>query len=87
MESFDYLKEVEQALGLDLIECDSSNVWAFAYDSEKKKLWVIFKNRHIYAYKNVPYQVANGLHLAESKGRYHATSIKGHYDYEQYELQ
>lgn len=87
MEKSNYLKELDDLIHLDFIPCESSNIEGYAYHSEKQKLWIAFKGGRVYRYSNVPPEVANGLHLAESKGKYHSTYIKGKYDYDGYELQ
>lgn len=87
MEKNDYLKELDRITSLDFIPCESSNIEGYAYDSKVKKLWIAFKGSRVYAYKDVPNKIADGLHLAESKGKYHAKNIKGKFDYEGYELE
>lgn len=87
MEKNDYLKELDNLTELDFIPCESSNIEGYAYNSEKRELWIAFKGNRVYKYTKVPHQVADQLHLAESKGKYHSQNIKGKFDYEGYELQ
>lgn len=86
MEKSDYLKELDNLVGLEFIPCESSNIAGYSYDSVNHKLWIAFKNERIYCYNKVPYQVVDEFHLSESKGKYHAQHIKNHYDYEGYEI-
>lgn len=86
MEKNEYLKDLDIQTGLDFIPCESSNIEGYAYDSQKQVLWIAFKNNRVYAYENVPHEIADGLHNAESKGKYHSKNIKGKYDYEGYTL-
>lgn len=86
MEKSDYLKELDNLVGLEFIPCESSNIAGYAYDSVNHKLWIAFRNERIYCYNKVSHDIADGLHLAESKGKYHAQHIKNHYDYEGYEI-
>lgn len=86
MEKSNYLQELDRILELDFIPCESSNIEGYAYDSSNHKLWIAFKGDRVYAYKEVPYQVANELHNAESKGKYHSSNIKNKYDYEGFKL-
>lgn len=87
MEKNDYLQELDRITSLDFIPCESSNIEGYAYNSKDKELWIAFKKGRVYKYILVPHSIADGLHLAESKGRYHASHIKGKFDYEGYELQ
>ena len=86
MEKSDYLKELDNLVGLEFIPCESSNIAGYSYDSVNHKLWIAFRNERVYCYNKVPHDIADGLHLAESKGKYHAQHIKNHYDYEGYEI-
>lgn len=53
--------------GVEMIPCESSNIEGFGYNSKKKQLWVAFKGNRVYRYDDVPYEICNGLHQAESK--------------------
>ena len=86
MEKSDYLKQLDEILTLDFIPCESSNIEGYAYNTEKKQLWIAFKKDQVYCYKDVPHEIADELHHAESKGKYHSKNIKGKYDYEGYKL-
>jgi hypothetical protein len=59
----------------------SSNVAAARYDNEQLLLEVEFHNGGRYHYFDVPEQVARSFEQADSKGKFLAASIKGHYRY------
>lgn len=59
----------------------SSNIAAVRYDAEQGLLEVEFLNGGRYQYYDVPGHVAHAFEQAESKGRYLARHIKGHYRY------
>lgn len=87
MEKDNFILSLEQVTGLLFMPCESSNIKAYAYESKKELLWIVFKSNSIYAYKDVPYPVANGLFFAQSKGQYHAKYIKGNFDFDKYTLE
>lgn len=87
MEKNNYLKRIESILGIEMIPCESSNVEGYGYNSSQKELWVAFKNHRVYRYDKVPYEIANGLHGAPSKGKYLNQHIKGKFEDTGYELQ
>lgn len=86
MEKNEYLESVEMNTGVKMIPCESSNIEGFGYNSEKKQLWVAFKGNRVYLYDDVPYEICNGLHQAESKGKYLAKNIKNKFETTGYEL-
>lgn len=86
MEKSDYLKELDKLVELEFIPCESSNIAGYAYDSSKRNLWIAFRNERVYCYRDVPHSIADGLHQAESKGKYHSQNIKNKFDYEGYEI-
>lgn len=87
MSKNDYLESIELNIGIEMIPCESSNIEGYGYDSKKKHLWIAFKNNRVYRYDKVPYEICDGLHLAESKGKYFAQHIKGKFEDTGYELQ
>lgn len=86
MEKNEYLESVEMNTGVEMIPCESSNIEGFGYNSKKKQLWVAFKGNRVYRYDGVPYEICNGLHQAESKGKYLAKNIKNKFETTSYEL-
>ena len=85
MEKNEYLESVEMNTGVEMIPCESSNIEGFGYDSKKKQLWVAFKGNRVYRYDDVPYEICNELHQAESKGKYLAKNIKNKFETTGYE--
>ena len=59
----------------------SSRLDAVMYEPDSRVLSVRFKNGAEYSYQDVPPEIARGLTLASSPGRYFADNIKGRYDY------
>lgn len=86
MKKNEYLESVEMNTGVEMIPCESSNIEGFGYDSKKKQLWVAFKDNRVYRYDDVPYEICNELHQAESKGKYLAKNIKNKFETTGYEL-
>lgn len=86
MEKSDYLKELDKLVELEFIPCESSNIAGYAYDSSRRNLWIAFKNEMVYCYRDVPHYIADELHQAESKGKYHSQNIKNKFDYDGYEI-
>lgn len=60
---------------------ESSNIAAIRYDEDQQLLEVVFKNGGVYQYFDVPSQVAEEMERTESKGKFLASAIKGHYRY------
>lgn len=48
----------------------SSVIDSFGYDETDHRLIVRFVNGRVYAYRDVPAEIASGFAAAESKGRY-----------------
>lgn len=86
MEKNEYLESVEMNIGVEMIPCESSNIEGYGYDSKKQQLWVAFKNNRVYRYDKVPYEICNGLHQSESKGKYLNHNIKDKFKTTGYEL-
>lgn len=86
MEKNEYLESVEMNTGVEMIPCESSNIEGFGYDSKKQQLWVAFKNNRVYRYDKVPHEICDGLHLAESKGKFLSKNIKNKFKTTDYEL-
>ena len=86
MEKNEYLESVEMNTGVKMIPCESSNIEGFGYDPKKQQLWVAFKNNRVYRYDKVPYEICNGLHQSESKGKYLNSNIKDKFKTTGYEL-
>ena len=64
---------------------DSSNIDAYAYDPHTKILSIEFKSGRTYNYSGVDHTTADAFDTAESKGRFHATEIRGEFDFERLE--
>ena len=77
MDKNEYLEAVELNTGVEMIPCESSNIEGYGYDS---------KNKQVYRYDGVPYEVCNELHLAESKGKYVSSNIRNKFKTTGYEL-
>jgi hypothetical protein len=60
---------------------ESSNIESIRYDGETSTLEVTFLNGGTYQYYEVPEHVAKDFEQQESKGKFLASSIKGHYSY------
>jgi ribonucleotide reductase alpha subunit len=65
-----------------LIEVQSSNVEAYGYDRKAAMLYVRYIGGKVYRYKDVPELVSRGLKLAQSKGGFLQTYVKGYFQYE-----
>lgn len=59
----------------------SSNLEAVLYKAADQVLLIRFKSGAVYAYAEVPRRVYDGLMNADSKGKFHHNSIKGHYPF------
>lgn len=86
MDKNEYLKSVEMNTGVEMIPCESSNIEGYGYDSKKKQLWIAFKNNKVYRYDKVPHEICDGLHQAESKGKYVFFQIRDKFKTTSYEL-
>ncbi len=60
----------------EMIEWDSSLIKASVYHTEKRELWLKFKNGTSYVYEDVSYEEYNDFFMAESKGSHFAKHIK-----------
>lgn len=60
---------------------DSSNIAGFGYAEASRTLTVEFKNGGRYEYFDVPPSVFEDMKAADSKGKFLAQSIKGHFRY------
>ncbi|MCB4863181.1 KTSC domain-containing protein [Sphingobium sp. PNB] len=60
---------------------ESSNIASIRYDDETSTLEVTFLNGGTYQYFDVPEHVSKEFEQQESKGKYLASNIKGHYRY------
>lgn len=63
---------------IEIIPVDSSSLAGYGY-SEDGTLAVKFANGHIYHYPGVPERLYREFQMIQSKGRFYATEIKGHY--------
>lgn len=54
----------------------SSVVRAFAYDGDHRILTITFVSGRVYAYQDVPADIADGLRLAFAKGEYFNKAIR-----------
>lgn len=61
----------------------SSNLSAVAYDHQHSYLYIWFHGGGLYRYDDVDESTYQQLLSAVSKGRYHASNIRGHYSYTQ----
>jgi len=68
---------------MQLIQVESSMIYAVGYDEETQILEVVFNSGGIYRYFDVPKEVYEGLLAAESKGRYMRANVIDLYPYEQ----
>ena len=59
----------------------SSNIAGFSYNQSTQVLTVKFNSGSSYDYYDVPEHVYEGIKIADSKGTYLTTEIKGHYRY------
>ena len=57
----------------------STVIRRFAYDTDKRELWIEFVNGRRYVYEEVPDTVANALRSAFAKGVYFNTRIRDHF--------
>lgn len=64
-----------------LTPVDSSNLLGAGYDRPSRTLFVAFKGGALYAYRDVPRSVFEGLLAAESKGQYFHRIVKGAYEF------
>jgi hypothetical protein len=64
-----------------ICEYESSNLKKGVYDTETKKLTLVFNNEGAYEYDEVPHEVFASLNLAESAGKYFNANIKKNYSY------
>lgn len=53
-----------------------------SYDPDTESLRIRFKNGALYEYRKVPQDVADDFGKCDSFGRFHATKIKGNFEYE-----
>lgn len=71
----------------DFQKCDSSNVFAYAYNEKLMVLIVAFKAGKIYQYSRVKPSVYNGLQKAESKGKFiNEKIVHNSYKFRKYEI-
>lgn len=64
-----------------ICEIDSTNLARTEYDTESKKMVVVFKNGISYEYDDVPHNIYAQLRLSESQGKYFNTNIAKSYKY------
>lgn len=57
----------------------SSVIRAFDYDAQAKRLKVTFVTGRLYAYLDVPKDIADALRAAGSKGEYFNRAIRDHF--------
>lgn len=83
-----YLKTLNEHFKVDFTQCESSNIFAYAFSKKKAQLYVAFKNRKIYSYYPVPEAIFANLVTAESKGKFiNQNLVKGDYTVTKYEIQ
>ena len=66
---------------MNRIPVSSSNIASIGYDQETQSLEIEFLKGSLYQYFDVPMAVYEGFIVADSKGKYLATQIKGNYRY------
>jgi hypothetical protein len=66
---------------MNRIAVSSTNIAGIGYDKETQTLEVEFLKGGVYQYFDVPQAVYEGFVIADSKGKYLATQIKGNYRY------
>jgi hypothetical protein len=59
----------------------STVIRRFAYDSERRELWVEFVSGRRYVYEEVPETVVSAFGSAFAKGVYFNTRIRDHFRY------
>ena len=64
---------------METVSVTSTNLSEIAYDSDKQELFIIFHNGKKYRYDAVPAEVWESFKVAESKGSFFSSSIKGKY--------
>lgn len=73
-------------MNLSITPVESSNIEGYAVvvntDNKDLTLYIKFKSGAFYLYRNVPESVLVEFVDAESKGKYFAQHIKGHFDFE-----
>ena len=60
-------------------EVESSVINKIVYNEKTKELYIVFKNKHIYKYKEVPIEIIKEFISAESKGKYFNKKLKKKY--------
>ena len=72
----------EEILGTKIInEIKSSNIKKTEYDTETKKLVVVFNNGFKYEYDDIPHQTYTKFRMSESQGKFFTTEISKAYKY------
>lgn len=68
------LQALSKKLDTVMIPAESSNIEAFGYNVKSDKLWVLFKNKALYAYKSNDKEPLYGIFIeginSESKGKW-----------------
>ena len=64
----------------------SSVIRAFDYDAQTRRLKVTFVTGKLYAYLDVPRDIAEALRAARSKGEYFNQAIRDHFRFERLRL-
>lgn len=64
---------------VDLVPVKSSALTHVGYDDEKSQLHAVFPGGATYIYNDVPREVYDGLHKAESVGKYFSANIRSTY--------
>ena len=66
---------------MQLIQVESSMIYAVGYDEESQTMEVAFNSGGVYRYFDVPKDIYEGLLAAESKGRYMRANVIDMYPY------
>ena len=82
---FDLLNE--NFVDFDFEKCQSSNVFAYAYNEKTNVLIVAFKGGEIYQYLRIKPSIYHGLQKAESKGKFiNSQVVQKGFKFRKYEI-
>lgn len=66
---------------IEMNPVESSNIQAVGYDQDKEVLVIDFNSGTTYEYKNVPFDIFQGLMDADSVGSYFHKNVRTTYEY------
>lgn len=64
---------------METVSLDSSAIRSVSYDSESRRMHIIFKKGDTYTFCRVPRSIFEGLINASSAGRYYDLNIRDRY--------